>query len=1067
MTKVAMIGVGKLGQDCAEVMAKHYDVVGYDIEPRNPEFPMLPTIEEAVADRDIIFIAAPTPHEPLYGGETPTSHLPNKNFNYTTVQEILEEVNKYVNQTQLVVLISTVLPGTVRNALRPCITNARFIYNPYLIAMGTIKYDMVNPEMVIIGTEDGSITGDAQELIEFYKVFMENDPRYVVGTWDEAESIKIFYNTFISTKLALVNMIQDVAETNGNINVDIVTKALADSKYRIMGPAYMQAALGDGGACHPRDNIALRWLAEELELGYDLFDSIIKARELQAERMALRCLKNGKNVTIVGKAYKPKVPYTHGSASMLVGHYVEKHGGNVRYYDINTGDVDLGTDWTDVYLIGYWEDYVEQINFPRWTTVIDPWRKLSQDKCDAEIIHYGNTRPINRYITTPAVLQGHIDQLFEVYKDLNEIKDKIHVVYAGIHSSQSFVLRPFEDIVVEIQNAHEQGKTKFVFDCSAEDFLPYIVLKIQRLVRYFEGKIPSSAFVYATGACNVEKVYDKLVEKYQITSRIHIISANYIEYGFRKKNAMFEFSGDYAETSRGARFLCFNKVPRKHRVDLIEILLQRNLLKDGLVSFEGTDGWLDRLDSEAYPSIMREKDSFPIRLNITEERSNPVDLIPEDLSYFANSYFSVVTETVFYPDEDNDSSIFLTEKTFKPIVCNHPFIVVGRPGTLKKLKEFGYKTFNPYIDERYDDIVDDKERLTFIANEIERLSSYEHLFTDEWHKNIKLIVEHNKNVFYEKQNYAVTVDVLGTIMAEPLPGFQIIEKNKLAVTVDDTGAKAKDFHPVDKTKVANDNLETDDVKWDQLGRNPPVADEYGVYVIPADEAYDQQMIKHEYVTVLSSGLKIQFSHLLDGGGANLSQDIVNTLKLLRANKYQNALEWGAGMGAIGFDLLGHDLVERVVFQDCMSLSEQCIIRNALDNDLLDKIKTITSCRVGGLPEDEKFDLVVANPPHVDDFFSFLRNSRLQRGNPISFLSAARMCVDHKFSAHKEFFANIKNYLTEDADILLIENSDNFTLKGWARENGLQHVNSYKLPVYEEIIKGNMISARIMHFKPRV
>jgi UDPglucose 6-dehydrogenase len=395
MKKVAMIGVGKLGQDCAEVMAQHYDVVGYDVLPRTPcNFGMAPTIQDAVKDRDIIFIAAPTAHDPMYGGETPTSHLPNKDFDYSIVTEILTEVNKHVNQKQLVVLISTVLPGTVRNHLRPCITNARFIYNPYLIAMGTIKWDMVNPEMVIIGTDDGSITGDAQELIDFYKAFMENDPRYEVGTWDEAESIKIFYNTFISTKLALVNMIQDVAETNGNINVDVVTKALADSKYRIMGPAYMKAGLGDGGACHPRDNIALRYLADRLDLGYDLFDAIMTAREKQAERMALRCLKNGKNVTIIGKAYKPGVHYTNGSASMLVGHYIEKHGGTVNYYDTHTGDMDFKPQWTEVYLIGYWDKYVEVLTFPIHSTVIDPWRKLDVERQapQSNVIFYGDTR---------------------------------------------------------------------------------------------------------------------------------------------------------------------------------------------------------------------------------------------------------------------------------------------------------------------------------------------------------------------------------------------------------------------------------------------------------------------------------------------------------------------------------------------------------------------------------------------------------------------------------------------------------------------------------------------------
>jgi len=391
-----MIGVGKLGKDCAEVMAEHYDVVGYDVAPTQTTIVMKPSIKEAVEDRDIIFIAAPTPHDPMYGGEQPTSHLPNKDFDYTIVTEILEEVNKWANPNQLVVLISTVLPGTVRRYLKPCITNARFIYNPYLIAMGTVKWDMVNPEMVIIGTEDGTVTGDAQELIDFYKLFMENDPRYEVGTWDEAEAIKIFYNTFISTKLALVNMIQDVAETNGNMDVDVVTTALAKSTHRIMGPAYMKAGLGDAGACHPRDNIALRYLAERLDLGYDLFDSIMTAREVQAERMAKRCLDFGKKVCIVGKAYKPGVPYTNGSASMLIGHYIEKHGGSVSYYDINTNDhINIQTTDVEVFLIGYWEKWVERMSFPQGATVIDPWRKITRSQHFGAIVHYGNTKKKN------------------------------------------------------------------------------------------------------------------------------------------------------------------------------------------------------------------------------------------------------------------------------------------------------------------------------------------------------------------------------------------------------------------------------------------------------------------------------------------------------------------------------------------------------------------------------------------------------------------------------------------------------------------------------------------------
>ena len=88
---------------------------------------------------------------------------------------------------------------------------------------------------------------------------MENEPRYEVGTWDECECIKVFYNTFISAKIGLVNMIQDVAERQGNINVDVVTDALKKSSQRIMLSQLYENGMGDESMCHPRDNIALRY----------------------------------------------------------------------------------------------------------------------------------------------------------------------------------------------------------------------------------------------------------------------------------------------------------------------------------------------------------------------------------------------------------------------------------------------------------------------------------------------------------------------------------------------------------------------------------------------------------------------------------------------------------------------------------------------------------------------------------------------------------------------------------------------------------------------------------------
>ena len=332
--KIAFIGLGKLGMPCAEALAKKgvQDITGYDVEQRSSDLINIKsTLAEAVKDRDVVFIATPTPHQEGYDGSSPTAHLEPKDFNYESVKSVLTQCNESMHNEQVVVLISTVLPGTIRRELAPIMTNVKLIYNPYLIAMGTVGHDMLNPEMIMIGTKKGveETAVKAKRLRMLYEDVCENNPRIEFGTWEEIESMKIFYNTFISNKIALVNMIQDVANKLGNINVDKVTQALAKSTKRITGPAYMKAGMGDGGACHPRDNIALRWLADELELGYDIFGTIMEAREKQAENMALAILKHGVNIYFTSDSYKANTDMIDGSYSLLVQHYVVKHGGTI------------------------------------------------------------------------------------------------------------------------------------------------------------------------------------------------------------------------------------------------------------------------------------------------------------------------------------------------------------------------------------------------------------------------------------------------------------------------------------------------------------------------------------------------------------------------------------------------------------------------------------------------------------------------------------------------------------------------------------------------------------------
>jgi UDPglucose 6-dehydrogenase len=407
--KIGFIGLGKLGLDCAEVMAEKYTVHGYDIYPRTSDMvKVCDTPEEMIDNSDWIFIAVQTPHAEGYDGSVPSSHMEPKDFGHNAVKDAIQMVNHFATEPKKIVLISTVLPGTTRRHFYSMLNSEhQFLYNPYLIAMGSVKWDFANPEMVMIGTETGD-PSEMEDLIELYRPLMKNNPRYVTGTWDECESIKIFYNTFISAKVGLVNMIQDFALKIGNINVDVVTDALAQSTMRIMGPKYMTAGMGDSGACHPRDNIALRWLAKEYDIGYDMFDTIMGAREVQAKNLAdfLVANANGKPIVIHGKAYKPDVPFCIGSYSTLIGFYVEEQGLTVKYVDPiadNTKDVVESIDEPSIILYahnryityGYTGQYTKDSTFycdiPKGSVIVDPWRRLP-NLTDIEVIHYGNTR---------------------------------------------------------------------------------------------------------------------------------------------------------------------------------------------------------------------------------------------------------------------------------------------------------------------------------------------------------------------------------------------------------------------------------------------------------------------------------------------------------------------------------------------------------------------------------------------------------------------------------------------------------------------------------------------------
>ncbi len=341
--KVGFVGLGKLGLPVAlAVEAAGHEVMGYDVNVEIQRMVAtrgtLPYVEEGAQElldktkiqiqsaeyiaewADLIFVAVQTPHQPQFEG---TTRLPDEraDFDYTHLREAV----KSVSGAKLVVVISTVLPGTMQDIRERYLDADRFLYNPFFIAMGTTIPDFLQPEFVLVGT-DGAHPGP---LKEFYATI--HDRPVFVTTIRTAELTKVAYNTFIGLKIAFANTMMELCEKTG-ADVDDLVEALSLADKRLLSPAYLRGGMGDGGGCHPRDNIALSWLAREHNLSYDLFEALMVCRERQTEWLAECIVRETpydgqrRNIEILGKAYKPETNLTVGSPATLLANILTEMG---------------------------------------------------------------------------------------------------------------------------------------------------------------------------------------------------------------------------------------------------------------------------------------------------------------------------------------------------------------------------------------------------------------------------------------------------------------------------------------------------------------------------------------------------------------------------------------------------------------------------------------------------------------------------------------------------------------------------------------------------------------------
>lgn len=208
---------------------------------------------------------------------------------------------------------------------------------------------------------------------------------------------------------------------------------------------------------------------------------------------------------------------------------------------------------------------------------------------------------------------------------------------------------------------------------------------------------------------------------------------------------------------------------------------------------------------------------------------------------------------------------------------------------------------------------------------------------------------------------------------------------------------------------------------------------------------------------LGSGIEVKFPYHLDGGGFFFKDDFVRVIKETGKPTYTRAFEWCSGFGVIGFELLGLNICDHIVFSDYYSVAVENCRETAISNKIEERITTYVSSSIKDLPESERWDLVVGNPPWYPNKDNI---PLLGTVHPMMMPNIHRITVDEDFEIHKEFYRNIRNRLTDDADLYIIEANHDPFHKKLAFENGLRLVDIYGLSAGIEYAP----AGGIFHFK---
>lgn len=278
--------------------------------------------------------------------------------------------------------------------------------------------------------------------------------------------------------------------------------------------------------------------------------------------------------------------------------------------------------------------------------------------------------------------------------------------------------------------------------------------------------IPPTQIIYVTGNLDSRDQYNNWAKDRLPDNKIFVVPyphfetsiANILSHAATDTYPNFEQQLTYKETNLSTikTYSALQKRPRAHRAWFFKHLSDAGLLDCGINSMNvfklNQSYYEDKTMTESdYSNIIGKLPLLPpnnsgLKKFADHDCGNYLTMFNEQI--MLDTWVTVVSEASF---GDSEHECFLSEKTFKPIACCHPFIIAGNKGSLSRLRELGYKTFSPFIDESYDKL-STWPRMQAITNEISRINSMSVDDKLEWFRGLEDILNHNYKILKSRTN---------------------------------------------------------------------------------------------------------------------------------------------------------------------------------------------------------------------------------------------------------------------------------------------------------------------------